>query len=999
MRTKDFQEATANRITEIFRSGQQKRVLLADEVGLGKTIIASAVIQKVAEMHRPWDDHFKVVYICSNINIANQNCRKLGIPEGDRVNFSDSRLSMQHLRIFQTENKPHSYQQLIPMTPATSFSMTGGQGTQSERALILAMLKHCSAFGDYCRRGKRLYKLLQFDPSLQYWDGWAAEYEQRALDCDRESGGKYFAHMTQAIAAYFREVPALHQKLKGICDRPRIDSIPYVDQRAAVNDLRKMFAHISLNRLEPDLVIMDEFQRFRDLLEHQKSGTDENENRMVADRFLFDDRTKVLLLSATPYKPYSTLAELAETGEDHYAEFMVVMDFLLSEAKKRNQFHEVWRGYAGHLAEITTDNLTVLQARKNDAQDAMYQCVCRTERRSDAIIDSSKARTMDSDVLSAGDVQSYVEMQDLMDHLGLGRFPMDYVKSAPYLLSFMNYKVKDQIVDRLAQAQDYRQVERSRTLLLRRKQINDYEQLPCNNGRLQTLWNEVFGQEHNGAELLLWIPASKPYYRTDGVFDRNAGYSKLLVFSKWEMVPRMIAAMTSYEAERLTLGRLTRREDIPAKHYFAEENRERRRFSALLRDEIAEVLRYPSRQLAQFYTPCASMGVSLCELRAAVGEKVAQLLSDTAAQYDLPQGKQHSAAQILALLKIWDGETPDEPLRMIPAGAQKLLTDLAIGGPGVCVLRLLGEGDEATKLTEKLVNLFNKPESKAVLDALFDQDGGEEFYYEQVARYCVEGNLQAVLDEYAYTLGGDAAAMLEGFGETATVQVETRESFLKKYGNSNKSRMRTHFAVGYYTTKIDGKTTQRAENIRAAFNAPFRPFVLATTSIGQEGLDFHNYCRKLMHWNLPANPIDLEQREGRVNRYLCHAIRQNIALDPAANAQPFTGPVWPQLLERMASAWKGDHSDLIPYWCLPDNYPFRYRIERIVPMYPFSRDQLHYRRLIDVLSAYRLTLGQPRQEELLETIHRENIDPGELEKLYMDLSPWEKDNSRNLQCR
>jgi len=32
-----------------------------------------------------------------------------------------------------------------------------------------------------------------------------------------------------------------------------------------------------------------------------------------------------------------------------------------------------------------------------------------------------------------------------------------------------------------------------------------------------------------------------------------------------------------------------------------------------------------------------------------------------------------------------------------------------------------------------------------------------------------------------------------------------------------------------------------------------------------------------MHWNLPSNPIDLEQREGRINRYKCLAVRQNIA--------------------------------------------------------------------------------------------------------------------------
>ena len=69
--------------------------------------------------------------------------------------------------------------------------------------------------------------------------------------------------------------------------------------------------------------------------------------------------------------------------------------------------------------------------------------------------------------------------------------------------------------------------------------------------------------------------------------------------------------------------------------------------------------------------------------------------------------------------------------------------------------------------------------------------------------------------------------------------------------------------------------------------------MLATTSIGQEGLDFHAYCRKVVHWNLPSNPIDLEQREGRVNRYKCLAVRQNIA-------QQYGGEFdWERMFERM----------------------------------------------------------------------------------------------------
>ncbi|MBV5324700.1 MAG: hypothetical protein J0626_05215, partial [Rhodospirillaceae bacterium] len=58
----------------------------------------------------------------------------------------------------------------------------------------------------------------------------------------------------------------------------------------------------------------------------------------------------------------------------------------------------------------------------------------------------------------------------------------------------------------------------------------------------------------------------------------------------------------------------------------------------------------------------------------------------------------------------------------------------------------------------------------------------------------------------------------------------------------------------------------RTEDMRRAFNTPFWPHVLTTTSLGQEGLDFHVWCKQLLHWDLCASPLDLEQREGRIQR-------------------------------------------------------------------------------------------------------------------------------------
>ena len=88
----------------------------------------------------------------------------------------------------------------------------------------------------------------------------------------------------------------------------------------------------------------------------------------------------------------------------------------------------------------------------------------------------------------------------------------------------------------------------------------------------------------------------------------------------------------------------------------------------------------------------------------------------------------------------------------------------------------------------------------------------------------------------------------------------------------------THFAMRFGAQETDdGRAGAREGQVRQAFNSPFWPFVLASTSVGQEGLDFHAYCHAVMHWNLPSNPVDLEQREGRVHRYKGHAVRKNVA--------------------------------------------------------------------------------------------------------------------------
>jgi hypothetical protein len=185
----------------------------------------------------------------------------------------------------------------------------------------------------------------------------------------------------------------------------------------------------------------------------------------------------------------------------------------------------------------------------------------------------------------------------------------------------------------------------------------------------------------------------------------------------------------------------------------------------------------------------------------------------------------------------------------------------------------------------------------------------------------------------------------------------------------------------------DEKDANRKEAVRAAFNSPFWPFVLASTSVGQEGLDFHLYCHAIVHWNIPPNPVDLEQREGRVHRFKGHAIRKNVARAFGGELGPTdTSDPWASLFEIAVRRREAGSSDLVPYWVFPMESGAA--IERYVPNLPLSRDAARYAMLRRALAIYRMAFGQPRQEDLLEFLMQHPAAGAvAAEDLRIDLSP------------
>ncbi len=1057
---KDFQQATVERVAYLFEHGQN-RVLVADEVGLGKTLVARGVIAKMADIRllREDDDFFKVVYVCSNQNIARQNIRKLNIFSAEEEDVSDTRLSMQHLRVTEQklqQKEKEQYVQLIPLTPETSFRMTSGGGSVNERALMFAILRRMPELSGY---EKELEEFL-ICYAASSWEWNRDRYEERVADCEKRTNGDAGPYPQNIIRKIY-EYDQNHQILSRLIEylqKRRDGSISKKPDLHLADDLRFMFSHIGVDMLEPDFVIMDEFQRFRFLINEEEKET---ETGLLAEQFLHREDARVLLLSATPYKLYSTMEEIEENQVDEpFSEFQEVMDFLLPGGEEAEDFRQVWTNYSVALRELKAGDTAILSL-KQDAEDSMYSAMCRTERIS---VMESGDYTDDSSVsehlkITEDDVRSYTEMEGLLQDIHADfSLPVDYVKSCPYLMSFMrNYQVKSKIekyFEKPEHIQDLKKANRH-MLWLDDNKIRNYKKLPATNARLEELKRQIF---QNRSELYLWVPPSRPYYEMQGVYKNSEGFSKILVFSSWEMVPRMIGGLVSYESERLTIGSLgnqTKNEDRKNTEYFARRRFPYQRLTFRETDGRQTTmsllcLLYPSKTLAEFYHPvdCMNAGMNLDSIENMLRQQIEVKLLELQEKYSTTDDGRVDEQWYYMAPVLMDGDFALEWIRdnlrdskldddlqeergrkgfrhhlehlqellehvalgRMPADLTQTLINMTLGSPAVCIYRSNGnDAKRATELAKVFLNRFNQPETTAIVELAYTRRKDDYHHWQDVLRYCKDGNFQAMFDEYLHLLKeevgfGDSEEISQSVHEAmkdalrfraASYDFDTYPDFYNRMKNGGKikrksaKRLRSHFAVGF--TESDGdkeKDINRKESVRNSFNSPLRPFVLATTSIGQEGLDFHNYCRKVMHWNLPGNPVELEQREGRVNRYKCLAIRQNVAKE-YGNIEFQTDDIWEEMFDAAAKAEEGNgHSELVPYWCFGKNQSVK--IERIVPMYPVSKDEATYERLIKILSLYRLTMGQARQEELLDYMFKEFEDDEELKELFINLSPYSK---------
>lgn len=854
------------------------------------------------------------------------------------------------------------------------------------------------------------------------------------------------------------------------------------ERKKLMRDLRAAMATTGAQLLKPDLIVLDEFQRFRDVL-HSTNGKDDAIS--PADAYaaeiaqqLFSNThsdaesterpTRVLLLSATPYAMHTTAADSAERGDDHYRDLLQTYEFLAKgipggEAPAlREQLANSLSDLRGAILSADAAGAEPAHAAAARVGDQLRQVMVRTERLS-ATADRDGMLTEIDDSVGVPDDQSLRQFRDtaeIVDKLWpepaktaapIGSV-VNYWKAAPYTLSFLDgYKVLPDHDDLAAAHKD---LARSRAVVPW-KSILDYQEVPAAHAGLSKLWSDFFDTAR--AERLLWLPPSLPYYKVDGDFGSHAAQqlTKRLIFSSWKLVPTAISTLTSYECERRLYRSRTITQQSSGSPYTANLSTSRIDFRPdagsmpnllfdLVFPELADLIDplALSIELRQSGTADPDLNDILKRATDVVAERLGQLSTDA----DSGQTHTSNAWYPLAALLL-DGSdlglltetlnvegdddfgatdsdelahsVKEEPRNLqkhfdklsrlssgqdarglLPDDAAQVIALAAIAAPPMVAYRSLkrsfpdaGDGTlvpAARHVAGALRNLFNRPTGHwAVLALDMGTRISDDEFWRRALHYCAVGNLQSVMDEYV-------AAFIENKGlnrkadvdsavvdaarsirsviamgttthQVSTIAADHSHSADGQPGTEQwrKVRLRTDFALPLVVDGNQDGKRRSANDVSAAFNSPFWPFIVTSTSVGQEGLDFHLYSHAITHWNLPTNPVDLEQREGRVHRYKGHAIRKNIAR--AGDFPTTTINPWETLFEHARQSRPEDATDVVPYWVyVPDAPGVEVaRIERHMPIGPYTKERSIKDDLLASVSTYRMAFGQPRQDEFL----------------------------------
>jgi len=942
--------------------------MVADEVGLGKTIVAQQIVRRFLDAAN--NCAIVVFYVCGSLPLASQNSKKLleVLPDTEerlRARSAVDRLTMIPLAQPLTSRRLHLY----PITPGTSLpKLKGpGYGRKEERALLYVLISE-------------IHPDLVEHISYKIFQGTVRNHQ-------RFNG--LIRSMTQVLPRIWHDrFRAAIRKVFDIESGRHIKEVllTQADKKLLFKQLRLALALAAFHQLQPDLIIFDEFQGYSETL----TGTDDSllVQHLRGD---CDNRpTARLLLSATPYKMHLTSAE-DPGGTEHQKNLLQLLGYLFGASlrssnggKHLEACNEAFRALHVELWAGRPESQRASEARKT-LETLLAQVMSRTERfLHPEFRDRHRFKSVRAPI-EAVDIQSFEALAKKSNAYNDRSTLAEAValwSSVPLPLQTLGptYQIHRKIGKR-PWPRGTPQLTESTV-----KGLQQIEMLP--HQRLRALSDCVPPDKL----AIPWLAPSFPWWQL-GPRWRSAIQSKLLLFSRFRATPPAVAALLSYGVEtafpafRKKSARFI--QNLQKKRYFRVTGKSGFGLVALFHpSEWLMSVTDPTQVFEQASGSSASRQdvekLLVAQVRRAVKERgirvrrrkssrpLWKLLSRIESGKDYASCWKNIAKGETGLHRVadrWRKESYRD-ISWISESELRALAQHALHSPGIvlgrAVRRYSPEASYDVLFRAAWTGLRTYLDRPWFAAALVKRGQG---YADALGAAIVEGNLESVIDEHLWL-----ESILSPPSDTNELAERLLLTLSRVTGgahfNGIHHRLRCHAVLPFSAASSLRPTEQadgfapRPDEIRRSFNSPFWPHVLTTTSVGQEGLDFHYWCRTVVHWDLCSSPVEIEQREGRVQRFAGLNVRSAIAREAVlrrVSLVPNRSP-WLQL-EQWANETLSDDSGLCPWWLTSNADTEGLVFETPGSEQIFKREQLQRRRLL-----YRLTLGQPNQADLLESL-------------------------------
>ena len=980
---KPFQKAAVNAALATFadHSGR-RRFLVADEVGLGKTVVAMELARRMSEDGR---QPFVIYYIANGHAVSKQNKGRivgfLGDAQREAAKATPDRLSLAAIA-----SRPDNPVVIYALTPATSFPGTRARltgGRKEERAFLKVLLE--KTYPAFAR---------DLDPDIlrlnvgESWD-WAVE--------DAETK---FASTPRGLRQRFREALAVEF---GKPVRARLEQAVHGDTRNEISPLkptkfvgrlRRALALATLRHQPPDLVVLDEFQRYRHIVDEEIADP-------LLDALLRPEGSAVppaiLLLSATPYRLLDTWCDEGR-GELVHEELLKLIEFLAGP-DVRQRAKTLFSSFGSKLRDIATyedashpeleEEVADASALRNELRALLIPFLSRTER---GTVTSSDPLAVTRSLHADPSPQDFGIFRHLVESFDeeMRYAALPYWSSVPLPAQSLGprYAAWKRANIKAAPRLSRMTRERRNTLLAPRAWPD---------AKLRALSSVALPKTLS----LPWVAPSLCWWPLAGGWKKAAADPKFLMFSRFRATPPSVAALLSFGVEARCL---------PKNHGGYEKVYRSRHFKLTATPGPVMAAFHPSPWLIRNTNPLAKVGMTIGAVRKEVRRQILAALPKGIIKRDTVRARRRhrSIGQTLAAIEQmagvagqsaagwrsaigddraaqsavqkWDRSQPIDRLSPIELSD---LVDYAIGAPGVALGRALLRHDPTILDPARYPSLVQLSwqglrtylDNPVILASLPGQSA-----VGQVMGAVVDGGFESVLDEHfwlrAQSLNDGATGLTKDLRSSLGLRAGSF-SFHGIGGQPHKIPVRCHVAVPYGdaesqpVVRVAGGEAKaarvRPDEVRRCFNTPFWPHVLASTSVGQEGLDFHPWCSQVVHWDLSSNPLDLEQREGRIQRYAGLAVRRRLSevLRDAVLSDPDQARESPWRCVQRHAERLVDESGLCPWWVLDGA-----EISRCVFERPFGRDVSRFAQLREQRMIYRLALGQPNQEDFIAMLSR-----------------------------